>query len=173
MNEVSNSICVVPRNDSVLTSRPIALGLQWTRNHDAERRCPLRRVGTSRRSQHWWNDLCELFLASLFASRCGELIMRSRTQQNLTARGLVDREDPPKRPFVLTRAFYAGSQRFGAMWTGDNLGTWEHLQSTVPMLLTNGIAGMTFSGCKFRPSRFLFFINRSLTDSAPLCLQPT
>ncbi|GAA6011944.1 hypothetical protein JCM11491_000111 [Sporobolomyces phaffii] len=66
--------------------------------------------------------------------------------QNLTARGLIDREDPPKRPFVLTRAFYAGSQRFGAMWTGDNLGTWEHLRSTVPMLLTNGIAGMTFSG---------------------------
>lgn len=67
-------------------------------------------------------------------------------QQNLTAQGLVRREDPPKRPFVLTRAFYAGSQRFGAMWTGDNLGTWEHLASTVPMLLTNGIAGMTFSG---------------------------
>ncbi|GAA5893633.1 uncharacterized protein JCM6883_003587 [Sporobolomyces salmoneus] len=66
--------------------------------------------------------------------------------QNLTARGLIEREDPPKRPFVLTRAFYAGSQRFGAMWTGDNLGTWEHLKSTVPMLLTNGIAGMTFSG---------------------------
>ncbi|GAA5874605.1 hypothetical protein JCM16303_002920 [Sporobolomyces ruberrimus] len=66
--------------------------------------------------------------------------------QNLTARGLIEREDPPKRPFVLTRAFSAGSQRFGAMWTGDNLGTWEHLRSTVPMLLTNGIAGMTFSG---------------------------
>ncbi|CEQ39441.1 SPOSA6832_00983 [Sporobolomyces salmonicolor] len=66
--------------------------------------------------------------------------------QNLTAQGLIDREDPPKRPFVLTRAFYAGSQRFGAMWTGDNLGDWEHLASTIPMLLTNGIAGMTFSG---------------------------
>lgn len=69
-------------------------------------------------------------------------------QQNLTAQGLIQREDPPKRPFVLTRAFYAGSQRFGAMWTGDNLGTWEHLASTVPMLLTNGISGMTFSGGK-------------------------
>ncbi|KAK4704738.1 hypothetical protein P7C70_g1477, partial [Phenoliferia sp. Uapishka_3] len=66
--------------------------------------------------------------------------------QNVTAQGLVQREDPPRRPFVLTRAFYAGSQRFGAMWTGDNLGTWHHLASTVPMLLTNGIAGMTFSG---------------------------
>ncbi|SCV72067.1 BQ2448_4761 [Microbotryum intermedium] len=66
--------------------------------------------------------------------------------QNITARGLVEREAVPKRPFVLTRAFFAGSQRFGAMWTGDNLGRWSHLQSTLPMLLTNGIAGMTFAG---------------------------
>lgn len=61
--------------------------------------------------------------------------------------GLIQREDPPKRPFVLTRAYFAGSQRFGAMWTGDNMGDWPHLQSTVPMLLTNNIAGLSFSGC--------------------------
>ncbi|BGP48447.1 glucosidase II [Rhodotorula kratochvilovae] len=66
--------------------------------------------------------------------------------QNLTMQGLIQREDPPKRPFVLTRAYYAGSQRFGAMWTGDNMGDWPHLQSTVPMLLTNNIAGFAFSG---------------------------
>ncbi|SGY21788.1 BQ5605_C016g08274 [Microbotryum silenes-dioicae] len=66
--------------------------------------------------------------------------------QNITARGLLEREPVPRRPFVLTRAFFAGSQRFGAMWTGDNLGRWSHLQSTLPMLLTNGIAGMTFAG---------------------------
>jgi alpha 1,3-glucosidase len=59
------------------------------------------------------------------------------------------RSDPPKRPFVLTRSFYAGSQRFGAMWTGDNLGTWEHMTVGVQMVLANGIAGMSFSGCKF------------------------
>jgi len=47
----------------------------------------------------------------------------------------------PKRPFVLTRSFYAGSQRFGAMWTSDNLGTWEHIAVGVPMVLANGISG--------------------------------
>ena len=56
------------------------------------------------------------------------------------------RTDPPQRPFVLSRAFYAGSQRISAIWTGDNLGTWEHMAIGVPMVLSNGIAGMTFSG---------------------------
>ena len=32
------------------------------------------------------------------------------------------------RPFVLSRAFFAGSQRFGAIWTGDNAAKWSHLQ---------------------------------------------
>ncbi|MFN7832099.1 MAG: glycoside hydrolase family 31 protein [Bacteroidota bacterium] len=35
---------------------------------------------------------------------------------------------PQKRPFLLTRAAYSGSQRFGSVWTGDNFSTWEHLQ---------------------------------------------
>ncbi|KAJ7840525.1 family 31 glycoside hydrolase, partial [Mycena olivaceomarginata] len=52
----------------------------------------------------------------------------------------------PQRPFVLTRSFFAGSQRFGAMWTGDNLGTWEHMAVGVQMVLANGIAGMSFAG---------------------------
>jgi alpha 1,3-glucosidase len=68
-------------------------------------------------------------------------------QPNLTTQALMARSATPKRPFILTRAFYAGSQRFGAMWTGDNLGTWEHMTVGVQMVLANGIAGMTFGGC--------------------------
>ncbi|KZT41930.1 alpha-glucosidase [Sistotremastrum suecicum HHB10207 ss-3] len=66
--------------------------------------------------------------------------------QNQTSKALLARSTPAKRPFVLTRSFFAGSQRFGAMWTGDNMGTWEHMAIGVPMVLSNGIAGMTFSG---------------------------
>ncbi|KAL7795387.1 glycoside hydrolase family 31 protein [Trichoderma ceciliae] len=51
-----------------------------------------------------------------------------------------------RRPFVLTRAFFSGSQRFGAMWTGDNLADWGHLQASVTMLLNQGISGFPFSG---------------------------
>lgn len=65
---------------------------------------------------------------------------------NATAQGLVDRDTTAKRPFVLSRAFFAGSQRAGAIWTGDNLGTWDHLAGTTAMLLTNSIAGMSFGG---------------------------
>ncbi|KAF8661490.1 hypothetical protein AX16_001327 [Volvariella volvacea WC 439] len=65
---------------------------------------------------------------------------------NLTSQAVAARSDPPQRPFVLTRSFYAGSQRFGAMWTGDNLGTWEHMAVGIKMVLANGIAGMTFGG---------------------------
>jgi len=51
-----------------------------------------------------------------------------------------------KRPFVLTRSFFAGSQRFGAMWTGDNKAEWGHLRDSVPMLLSMGICGFPFAG---------------------------
>ena len=34
---------------------------------------------------------------------------------------------PDVRPFVLTRASYAGGQRYAATWTGDNSSTWNHL----------------------------------------------
>lgn len=66
----------------------------------------------------------------------------------MTSQGLIARSDPPKRPFVLTRSFYAGSQRFGAMWTGDNMGTWEHMAVGIKMVLANSIAGMSFAGSK-------------------------
>lgn len=63
-----------------------------------------------------------------------------------TANGLLKRGNGKDRPFVLSRAFFAGSQRHGAVWTGDNTADWEHLRSSVPMILTLGLTGMSFSG---------------------------
>jgi alpha-glucosidase len=54
--------------------------------------------------------------------------------------------EPDKRPFVLTRATYAGGQRYAATWTGDNSSTWNHLRMTSPMLKSLGISGFSFSG---------------------------
>ncbi|KAI5296509.1 hypothetical protein KEM52_001142 [Ascosphaera acerosa] len=66
---------------------------------------------------------------------------------NATYHGLLSRQaDDYHRPFVLTRSFFAGSQRMGAMWTGDNQAQWEHLAISIPMVLTNGVAGFPFAG---------------------------
>ncbi|XP_020571578.1 uncharacterized protein LOC110018570 [Phalaenopsis equestris] len=51
-----------------------------------------------------------------------------------------------KRPFVLTRAGFMGSQRYAATWTGDNLSNWEHLHMSIPMALQLGLSGQPFSG---------------------------
>ncbi|XP_062007398.1 probable glucan 1,3-alpha-glucosidase [Rosa rugosa] len=63
-----------------------------------------------------------------------------------TADGLLQRGDGRDRPFVLSRAVFAGSQRHGAVWTGDNTAEWDHLRVSVPMILTLGLTGISFSG---------------------------
>jgi alpha-glucosidase len=54
--------------------------------------------------------------------------------------------DTNTRPFVLTRATYAGGQRYAATWTGDNSSSWNHLRNTTPMLENLGLSGFAFSG---------------------------
>lgn len=51
-----------------------------------------------------------------------------------------------KRPFLLTRAGYAGIQRYAAVWTGDNRSFWEHLEMSLPMCMNLGVSGIPFSG---------------------------
>jgi alpha-glucosidase len=54
--------------------------------------------------------------------------------------------DPGVRPFVLTRATYAGGQRYAATWTGDNSSSWNHLRMTTPMLENLGLSGFAYTG---------------------------
>ena len=53
---------------------------------------------------------------------------------------------PEKRPFVLTRAGFAGVQRYSAVWTGDNYSGWEHLALSIPMLANMSVSGIPFVG---------------------------
>lgn len=53
---------------------------------------------------------------------------------------------PDERPFVLTRATFAGGQRYAALWPGDNLSRWEDLRHSIPMLAGLGLSGMAFVG---------------------------
>ncbi|XP_076002875.1 neutral alpha-glucosidase C [Genypterus blacodes] len=67
-------------------------------------------------------------------------------QHMATVDGLISRSGGSERPFVLSRSFFAGSQRFGAIWTGDNVASWEYLNISIPMLLSLSVAGIMFCG---------------------------
>jgi alpha-glucosidase len=56
------------------------------------------------------------------------------------------RATPTLRPFILSRAGFAGIQRYAAQWLGDNMSDWEHLRMGVPMALAMGISGQPFVG---------------------------
>src|SRR3989440_1382966 len=58
----------------------------------------------------------------------------------------LQRLQPQRRPFVVTRAGYAGIQRYSTMWTGDTLSTWDALALNVPMFTTLGLSGEPFVG---------------------------
>lgn len=53
---------------------------------------------------------------------------------------------PNHRPFMLTRAGYAGSQRYTAIWTGDNRAEDDHMLLGVRLLNSLGVSGMAFNG---------------------------
>lgn len=78
-----------------------------------------------------------------------------------TFEGLLAREFPAKRPFVLSRSFFVGSHRFGPVWTGDNAAQWSHLKASIPMILSLAICGLSFVGADVggfvgHPSKELF-----------------
>lgn len=51
-----------------------------------------------------------------------------------------------KRPFVITRGAYAGSQRYTTFWTGDNHSFWDHLRLAIPQQLNLGMSGFSLVG---------------------------
>ena len=51
-----------------------------------------------------------------------------------------------RRPFVLTRACCAGSQRYCSGWTGDNHSMWQHLQLSLTQMMNLGLSGMNMVG---------------------------
>jgi len=70
----------------------------------------------------------------------GELYHKS------TYEGHIARSHNIDRPFILSRSFFIGSQRYGAIWTGDNDADWGHLKASIPMTLSIGLSGLSFCG---------------------------
>lgn len=95
-----------------------------------------------------------------------------------------DRLDRNARPFQLTRSACAGTQRYAALWTGDNASSWGHLRMSIPCTLNLGLSGFAFNGpdvggfmghttaellVRWYQAGFLFpfFRNHSMLDSKP------
>lgn len=51
-----------------------------------------------------------------------------------------------RRPFTITRAGYSGMQRYGCVWTGDNIASWEHLILGSIQCQRMSISGVPFCG---------------------------
>ncbi|MGB9178326.1 MAG: TIM-barrel domain-containing protein, partial [Pyrinomonadaceae bacterium] len=58
----------------------------------------------------------------------------------------LERLQPDKRPYVITRAAYAGIQRYSTMWTGDTVSSWDTLALSIPVFQTLGLSGEPFVG---------------------------
>jgi len=58
----------------------------------------------------------------------------------------LERLRPNDRPYIITRAGYAGIQRYSTMWTGDNTTTWDAMALSIPMFQTLGLSGEPFVG---------------------------
>ena len=64
----------------------------------------------------------------------------------MASRAACDYADPDGRPFLLTRSACAGTQRYSAVWTGDNASTWKHLRMALPCSLNLSLSGVAFNG---------------------------
>ena len=68
------------------------------------------------------------------------LLMAMSTHEGLR------RRSPHLRPFILSRAGFAGIQRYAAQWLGDNASDWDNLRVSLPMAMGMGVSGQPFIG---------------------------
>jgi alpha-glucosidase len=93
----------------------------------------------------------------------------ARSTQEGAKKGSVN-----KRPFVLTRAGFAGIQRSAAVWTGDNVANDDHMLLGIRLVNSLGLSGVPFAGYDIGgfeghtpPSLFARWM--SIAAFAPLC----
>jgi len=80
-----------------------------------------------------------------YSSYAGNRNVFGLNEARATYKGL-QRLLPNQRPYVITRAAYAGIQRYATMWAGDNRSTWDALALSLPMFMTLGLSGEPFVG---------------------------
>lgn len=107
-----------------------------------------------------WNDMNEpaVFDVKDFTLPKNSLHFRGFQDRNIhnlyghfmvisTYNGVIKRnEDENERAFVLTRSYFAGSQKYSLMWTGDNTASWEMLGNSLIMTLGLSVCSFPISG---------------------------
>lgn len=58
----------------------------------------------------------------------------------------LQRLRPGERPFILTRAATAGSQRYAIVWNGDSSSSWDNLRLAIPLNLGVSLSGFPMTG---------------------------
>jgi alpha-glucosidase/oligosaccharide 4-alpha-D-glucosyltransferase len=97
----------------------------------------------------WWGDLGEPELhpsALQHATGSADQVhnIYGHDWARLIAEG-YKKEFPNERPFILMRAGYSGSQRFGMIpWSGDVSRSWAGLQSQMEISLQMGMQGLAY-----------------------------
>jgi alpha-glucosidase len=104
-----------------------------------------------------WNDMNEIATWGQkipnnvlfdFEGRKGTILEAHNVYGSLMARTSYEgaKAATNERPFVLTRAGYAGLQRYTAIWTGDNRSEDDHMLAGVRLLNSLGLSGVPFTG---------------------------
>ncbi|MET8403392.1 glycoside hydrolase family 31 protein [Streptomyces sp900116325] len=109
-----------------------------------------------------WHDMNEPVSFSAF----GELTLPRSARHSLEGRGGDHREAhnvyglamakagyeglcrlrPDERPFLFSRAGWAGMQRYGGTWSGDVATGWPGLRASLSLVLGLGLCGVPYSG---------------------------
>ena len=64
-----------------------------------------------------------------------------------TAHHALAQAHPDTRPFIISRAGFAGIQRYAQTWAGDNYTCWKTLKYNIPTILNMGLSGAANHGC--------------------------
>nr|XP_023012994.1 neutral alpha-glucosidase C-like [Leptinotarsa decemlineata] len=67
-------------------------------------------------------------------------------QSKASHQGLMQRDEGKKRPFVLSRSHFVGSQRYAAIWSGDNRAEWPYLTTSYSECMLSNLLGHVFCG---------------------------